>query len=69
MIIEKYEDLKKVEDNMVVDLTKLIPIHALRAIDFLAGLTSKGGSLTKIESGKFLVRIGGNYGNIHFKTN
>lgn len=61
MIIEKYDDLKKIEDNMVVDLTKLAPMHALRAIDFLAGLTCKGGSLTKIESGKFLVRIGGKF--------
>ena len=58
MIIEKYEDLKNVEDNMVVDLTKLSPMLALRAIDFLAGLTCKNGSLTKLESGKFLVRIG-----------
>lgn len=61
MIIEKYEDLKNVEDNMVVDLTKLSPMLALRAIDFLAGLTSKNGSLKKVSSGKFLVRIGGKY--------
>lgn len=61
MIIKKYVDLKKVEDNMIVDLTELSPMHALRAIDFLAGLTSKG-SLIKIERGKFLVKIGGNRG-------
>ena len=60
MIIEKYEDLKNVEDNMVVDLTKLSSKLALRAIDFLLGLTSKSGSLKKLERGKFLVRIGGN---------
>lgn len=61
MIIEKYEDLKNVEDNMVVDLTKLSPMLALRAIDFLSGLTSRGGNLKKVERGKFLVRIGGKY--------
>ena len=60
MIVKEYSDLKNVEDNMVVDLTKLSPMLALRAIDFLSGLTFKGGSLKKVERGKFLVRIGGN---------
>lgn len=58
MIIRNYSDLKKVEDNMVVDLSLLSPKLAIRAIDFLAGLTCKKGSLTKIEKNKFLVRIG-----------
>lgn len=58
MIIRTFEELKEVEDNMIVDLTELNPINVLRAIDFLAGLTCKGGELKKIERGKFLVRIG-----------
>mgnify|MGYP002627024115 CR=1 FL=1 len=57
MIIEKYSDLEKVEDNMIVDLTKLSPRLATRALDFLAGLTCKNGSLTKLENNKFLVKI------------
>lgn len=59
MIIKKYEDLKNVKDNMIVDLSELSPKQAMRAIDFLAGLASKNGSLTKVGNGKFLIKIGG----------
>ena len=58
MIIKKYSDLEKVEDNMVVDLSELELKLITRAIDFLAGLTCKKGSLTKIASNKFLVKLG-----------
>ena len=58
MKIKKYSDLKKVDDNMIVDITELDFKIARRVIDFLAGLTFKKGSLKKIEKGKFLVRIG-----------
>ena len=57
MIIEKYSDLEKIEDNMIVDLTKLSLKLKERALDFLAGLTSKHGSLKKIECDKYLVRL------------
>ena len=58
MKIKEYSDLKKVEDNMIVDITELDLKIARRVVDFLAGLTFKKGSLKKIEKGKFLVRIG-----------
>lgn len=57
MIIEKYSDIEKIEDNMIVDLSKLEPKIAIRVIDFLNGLTFKNGSLKKLESGKYLVKI------------
>ena len=57
MIIEKYSDLEKVEDGMIVDLTKLSPRMSVRALDFLAGLTFRNGSLKKIEKDKYLVKI------------
>lgn len=56
MQIEKYSDLEKVEDNMIVDITKLTNKLSIRVLDYLAGLT-KYGSLKKIERGKYLVRI------------
>lgn len=59
MIIEKYSDLEKVEDGMIVDLSKLSIKLSLRALDFLLGLTCKNGSLKKIERNKYLVKIGG----------
>lgn len=59
MKIKSYSDLEKVEDNMVVDLSELEPKLAMRAIDFLAGLTFKKGRLTKISSHKYLVKIEG----------
>ena len=58
MIIKNYSDLEKVENNMIVDLNELSPKLALRAIDFLLGLTFKKGSLKKVERGKYLVIIG-----------
>lgn len=58
MIIEKYGDLRNIKDNMIVDLSKLNLKTKTRVIDFLAGLTFKNGSLKKLESNKFLVRIG-----------
>lgn len=57
MIIEKYSDIEKIEDNMIVDLSKLEPKIAIRVIDFLNGLTFKNGSLKKLESGKYLVKM------------
>ena len=59
MKIKKYSDLEKIEDNMIVDLTELDSTMTKRAIDFLAGLICKNGSLTKLESGKFLVKMKG----------
>jgi len=58
MMLKKYEDLKNVEDNMIVDLTELDLEIAKRAIDFLAGLTCKNGSLIKLAKNRYLVRIG-----------
>lgn len=58
MIIKNYSDLQKIVDGMIIDLSLLDPKLATRAIDFLAGLTCKKGSLKKIEKNKFLVRIG-----------
>lgn len=58
MIIKEYSDLKKVKNNTIVDLNYLNPKMVIRAIDFLAGLTCKKGSLKKLESNKFLVIIG-----------
>ena len=57
MIIEKYSDIEKIEDNMIVDLSKLEPKIAIRVIEFLNGLTFKNGSLKKLESGKYLVKM------------
>ena len=57
MIIKNYSDLEKVENNMIVDLSELSPKLALRAIDFLLGLTFKNGSLKKISRDKYLVII------------
>lgn len=57
MIIEKYSDIEKIKDNMIVDLSKLEPKIAIRVIDFLNGLTFKNGSLKKLESGKYLVKM------------
>lgn len=57
MIIEKYSDIEKIDDNMIVDLSKLEPKIAIRVIDFLNGLTFKNGSLKKLESGKYLVKM------------
>lgn len=57
MIIEKYNDLKNVEDNVIVDLTKLDSNLYIRALDFLTGLTCKNGELVKIEKQKFLVKL------------
>ena len=58
MIIKEYSDLKKVKNNDIVDLSYLNPKLTIRAIDFLAGLTCKKGSLKKLENNKFLVKIG-----------
>ena len=60
MIIEKYNDLKNVEDNVIVDLTKLDSNLYIRALDFLTGLTCKNGELVKIEKQKFLVKLNNN---------
>lgn len=57
MKIKSYEDLAKVKNNMVVDLSELEPKLATRAIDFLAGLTCKNGSLNKISCQQYLVKI------------
>ncbi len=57
MKIKSYSDLEKVEDNMLVDLTELEPRLIARAIYFLAGLTCKNGSLTKISCHQYLVKI------------
>lgn len=57
MIIEKYNDLKNVKDGVIVDLTKLDLHLYVRALDFLAGLTSKNGKLVKLERQKFLVKL------------
>ncbi len=59
MKIKSYSDLEKVEDNMVVDLSLLEPKLIKRAIDFLAGLTCKNGSLTKLSCYTYLVKING----------
>ena len=58
MKIKSYSDLVKVEGNMVVDLSGLDPKLTTRAIDFLAGLTCKKGSLIKITRDRFLVKLG-----------
>ena len=60
MIIEKYSDLKNVEDNEIVDLTKLNSNLYIRALDFLIGLTCKNGELVKLEKQKFLVKLKNN---------
>ncbi len=57
MKIKSYNDLIKVEGNMVVDLSELEPKLIKRAIDFLTGLTSRCGSLTKVACYKYLVKI------------
>lgn len=58
MVIKKYSDLENIKDDVVVDLSKLEPKQFMMAINFLAGLTNQKGSLTKIASDKFLVKLG-----------
>lgn len=62
MIISKYEDLKNIKDNMIIDISKLSMKLKIRVIDYLAGYT-KDGSLTKINKDKYLLRrnINGKY--------
>lgn len=55
MIVEKYNDLRDVTNNMVVDLNNLDVKLKARAMSFLAGLTCKNGKLVKIAKDKFLV--------------
>ena len=55
MIIERYSDLKYLEDNIIVDISKLSIILKKRVIDYLAGWTAKG-SLIKISKDKYLIR-------------
>ena len=55
MIIESYSDLKYLEDNMVVDLSKLNMRIKKRVIDYLAGFAHYG-ELVKINKDKYLVR-------------
>lgn len=58
MIVEKYNDLVNVQDNMVVDLSRLNPKQFMMAIGFLSGLTCRMGSLKKISRNKYLVKLG-----------
>lgn len=60
MQIERYSDLEKIENNMIVDLSKLEQKVLLRALDFLLGLTIKKGSLKKLENNRYLVIINKN---------
>ncbi|MBR1377270.1 MAG: hypothetical protein IJ565_05645 [Bacilli bacterium] len=55
MIVSKYENLKNIKDNMLIDISKLSVKLRIRVIDYLAGYT-KDGSLTKIDKNKYLVR-------------
>ena len=57
MKIMNYNDLRKVSDNTIVDLSSLSSRDFIRVVDFLAGLTYKKGSLTKLEKNKFLVKL------------
>ena len=63
MKIEKFRDLLKVKNKMVVDLSNMEIKERLKAICFLSGLTYQRGRLTKIACGQFLVKLGGYYEN------
>lgn len=60
MIIEKYSDLKKVKNNVIIDLSKLNSNLYIRALDFLAGLTFRNGRIIKLEKQKFLIKLNRN---------
>ena len=57
MKIKNYSDLKNVGDEMIIDLSELKSKQFIKAINFLAGLTFKKGSLTKLENNKYLVKV------------
>ena len=59
MKIKKYGDLKNIKNNMVVDISKLRINQMQMAIGFLAGLTLRKGSLTKVGCYKYLVKMEG----------
>ncbi len=63
MKIEKFRDLIKVKDKMVVDLRNMEIKERLKVICFLSGLTYQRGSFTKIACGQFIVKLGDKYGN------
>ena len=63
MKIEKFGDLLRVKNKIVVDLSNMEIKERLKAICFLSGLTYRRGRLTKIACGQFLVKLGGYYEN------